>query len=104
MQNAAPSMSALGQKQTYAVQNAMSALPPIATAEASLTPHACPAEQGEDHMMEFPQNLRRTIASIQPSGFWPRGLASTRINRKRDARMSQTLTQQRNVVSRIIID
>jgi len=27
-------MSALGQKQTYAVQNRMSALPPIATAKA----------------------------------------------------------------------
>jgi len=27
-------MSALGQKQTYAVQNGMSALPPIATAKA----------------------------------------------------------------------
>jgi hypothetical protein len=29
-------MSALGQKQTYAVQKAMSALPPIATAEADI--------------------------------------------------------------------
>jgi hypothetical protein len=30
-------MSALGQKQTYAVQNGMSALPPIATAKANLS-------------------------------------------------------------------
>jgi len=30
-------MSALGQKQTYAVQKAMSALPPIATAKADLS-------------------------------------------------------------------
>jgi hypothetical protein len=29
-------MSALGQKQTYALQNAMSALPPIATATADI--------------------------------------------------------------------
>ena len=29
-------MSALGQKQTYAVQNGMSALPPIATAKADI--------------------------------------------------------------------
>jgi hypothetical protein len=29
-------MSALGQKQTYAVQHAMSALPPIATAKADM--------------------------------------------------------------------
>jgi hypothetical protein len=27
---------------------------------------------GEDHMMDFPQNLRRGIASIQRSNFWPR--------------------------------
>src|SRR5215470_1211865 len=33
-------MSALGQKQTYAVQNGMSALPPIATAKADF-PHVC---------------------------------------------------------------
>ena len=31
-------MSALGQKQTYAVQNGMSALPPKATAKADISP------------------------------------------------------------------
>src|SRR6476620_11829783 len=34
-------MSALGQKQTYAVQNGMSALPPIATAKADICPWSC---------------------------------------------------------------
>ena len=34
-------MSALGQKQTYAVQKGMSALPPIATAKADMTIAAC---------------------------------------------------------------
>ena len=32
-------MSALGQKQTYAAQQSMSALPPIATKKANITPH-----------------------------------------------------------------
>ena len=35
-------MSALGQKQTYAVQNVMSALPPIATAKADFRAWSCP--------------------------------------------------------------
>jgi len=35
-------MSALGQKQTYALQQAMSALPPIATAKAKFRKRACP--------------------------------------------------------------
>ena len=35
-------MSALGQKQTYAVQNVMSALPPIATAKADSHKRSCP--------------------------------------------------------------
>ena len=35
-------MSALGQKQTYAVQQPMSALPPIATAKADFPQKACP--------------------------------------------------------------
>jgi len=35
-------MSALGQKQTYAVQYVMSALPPIATAKADSRKQACP--------------------------------------------------------------
>src|SRR5262249_42734454 len=35
-------MSALGQKQTYAVQNVMSALPPIATAKADFPQESCP--------------------------------------------------------------
>jgi hypothetical protein len=35
-------MSALGQKQTFAVQNVMSALPPIATAKADFRQgHVC---------------------------------------------------------------
>src|SRR5262249_20247019 len=34
-------MSALGHKQTYAVQNAMSALPPIATAKADIRSRSC---------------------------------------------------------------
>src|SRR5262249_54705657 len=34
-------MSALGQKQTYAVQIAMSALPPIATAKADIRKRSC---------------------------------------------------------------
>src|SRR5262245_16655869 len=34
-------MSALGHKQTYAVQNAMSALPPIATAKADIRNGSC---------------------------------------------------------------
>ena len=34
-------MSALGQKQTYAVQKGMSALPPIATAKADINRHIC---------------------------------------------------------------
>ena len=35
-------MSALGQKQTYALQKAMSALPPIATAKAKFRERPCP--------------------------------------------------------------
>jgi len=35
-------MSALGQKQTYAVQQVMSALPPIATAKADIRTRSCP--------------------------------------------------------------
>src|SRR5262245_2929433 len=35
------SMSALGQKQTYAVHNGMSALPPIATAKADIRNRSC---------------------------------------------------------------
>jgi hypothetical protein len=35
------SISALGQKRTYAVQKAMSALPPIATAKADISNPAC---------------------------------------------------------------
>src|SRR5262249_48607493 len=35
-------MSALGQKQTYAMQKAMSALPPIATAKADIRKRSCP--------------------------------------------------------------
>src|SRR5262249_35027677 len=35
-------MSALGQKQTYAVQQTMSALPPIATAKADYRERSCP--------------------------------------------------------------
>ena len=35
-------MSALGHKRTYAVQNGMSALPPIATAKADISPGSCP--------------------------------------------------------------
>jgi hypothetical protein len=35
-------MSALGQKRTYAVQQVMSALPPIATAKADICPGPCP--------------------------------------------------------------
>jgi hypothetical protein len=34
-------MSALGHKRTYAPQQAMSALPPIATAKADICPGAC---------------------------------------------------------------
>jgi hypothetical protein len=35
-------MSALGQKQTCAVQNVMSALSPIATAKADISSGSCP--------------------------------------------------------------
>jgi len=35
-------MFALGQKQTYALQQAMSALPPIATAKAKFRKRPCP--------------------------------------------------------------
>jgi hypothetical protein len=35
-------MSALGQKRTYALQQAMSALLPIATAKADISPGSCP--------------------------------------------------------------
>jgi hypothetical protein len=35
-------MSALGQKRTYALQQAMSALPPIATAKAKFRKRPCP--------------------------------------------------------------
>jgi hypothetical protein len=38
----APEMSALGQKRTYAVHQAMSALPPIATAKADSRNRSCP--------------------------------------------------------------
>jgi hypothetical protein len=37
-------MSALGQKQTYALQQAMSALPPIATAKADMPQTAMSAK------------------------------------------------------------
>ena len=35
-------MSALGHKQTFAAQNSMSALPPIATAKSGLPKQSCP--------------------------------------------------------------
>ena len=41
MQEFGPPMSALGQKQTYAPQQAMSALPPIATAKADFRTRSC---------------------------------------------------------------
>jgi hypothetical protein len=40
-------MSTLGQKQTYAVQNAMSALPPIATAKADIRYKLCLLSPGK---------------------------------------------------------
>ena len=49
------SMSALGHKRTYALQKAMSALPPIATAKADYRNGACPL---------YPQ--KRTCASQPP--------------------------------------
>src|SRR5262245_17339279 len=39
--NLQPPMSALGQKETYALQQAMSALPPIATAKADFRTRSC---------------------------------------------------------------
>src|SRR5262249_54459255 len=42
MHRESPAMSALGQKQTYAVHKAMSALPPIATAKADIRKWSCP--------------------------------------------------------------
>jgi hypothetical protein len=48
-------MSALGQKQTYAAQKAMSALPPIATAKANI---------GKTRCLLYPR--KRTCAAQQP--------------------------------------
>jgi hypothetical protein len=48
-------MSALGQKQTYAMQKAMSALPPIATVKADISKKAC---------LLYPR--KRTCAVHQP--------------------------------------
>jgi hypothetical protein len=45
-------MSALGQKQTYAMQNGMSALPPIATAKADIG-----ALDSMSMMLNFSKNL-----------------------------------------------
>jgi hypothetical protein len=46
-----PVMSALGQKQTYAVQNGMSALLPIATAKADSRERLCPVCPRKRHQM-----------------------------------------------------
>jgi hypothetical protein len=42
MQDFGPPMSALGQKQTLALQKAMSALHPIATEKADIRTRSCP--------------------------------------------------------------
>ena len=43
-------MPALGHKRTYAVQNGMSALPPIATAKADISPGSCPLYPQSGHV------------------------------------------------------
>jgi hypothetical protein len=55
-------MSALGHKRTYAVQKAMSALPPKATAKADIAP-AAPQEE-----LTWPRALRRYWSRHQRSG------------------------------------
>jgi hypothetical protein len=44
-------MSALGQKRTYAVQQSMSALPPIATAKADFRKRSCPLNPESGHTL-----------------------------------------------------
>src|SRR5262249_37793373 len=61
------SMSALGQKQTYAAQRAMSALPPIATAKADFPQKSCllyPQERTcAVHYLMSAKGQKRTYAS-----------------------------------------
>src|SRR5262245_43117471 len=54
-------MSALGQKRTYAVQNAMSALPPIATAKADLS-QAVMSALPQKRTFGAPTDHRRTLS------------------------------------------
>jgi hypothetical protein len=51
-------MSALGQKQTYAVQKGMSALPPIATAKADFTQSVMSALPPKADMCDAARDVR----------------------------------------------
>jgi hypothetical protein len=51
-------MSALGHKQTFALQKAMSALPPIATMKADIRNHSCPLYPPKADMCSAASDVR----------------------------------------------
>ena len=61
-------MSALGQKQTCAPQKGMSALPPIATKKADITPHRfCELEQtAKLHLGQKLQSFKQQRSILTP--------------------------------------
>src|SRR5215510_1734539 len=59
-------MSALGQKQTYAVQNRMSALPPIATAKADMPKWSCPLYPRKRHQTRHMGMSARAKSRLMP--------------------------------------
>jgi hypothetical protein len=64
------SMSALGQKQTYAVHNGMSALPPIATVKADMCPPPLPPKADIDPGGKLARRRKQEIGGPRaaPSG------------------------------------
>jgi len=54
----------------------MSALPPKAKSETSLTPHADPAQQGEDHTIEISTEFAKDHCVAASAGILARPLSS----------------------------
>ena len=77
-------MSALGQKQTYAVQQAMSALPPIATAKADICDAGC--------LISLPSRFSATVISRHHDRDHIDGLKDTGRNARLGAAMARRVT------------
>src|SRR5215467_1484640 len=86
-------MSALGQKQTYALQKAMSALPPIATAKADFRKRSCPL---------YPRKQTLICTERVSNEDWPadggKRPAGPRLRRRHPARGSPTQQRTRLLV------